>query len=129
MALVSGLHHASLKCVNENEFKRAVDFYKQVLKIAPVRQWEQGIMFDTGCGIIEIFNNGKEKRQKGIIEHFAFKTDCVDDCVNAVKGAGYQITRGPVDIDIPTVPVYPVRVAFCIGPLGEEIEFFQERKA
>ena len=62
MALVSGLHHASLKCVNENEFKRAVDFYKQVLKIAPVRQWEQGIMFDTGCGIIEIFNNGKEKR-------------------------------------------------------------------
>ncbi|MEI3049677.1 MAG: hypothetical protein ACLTEU_10860 [Roseburia inulinivorans] len=24
-------------------------------------------------------------------------------------------------------PPFPIRVAFCIGPVGEEIEFFQER--
>jgi len=32
-----------------------------------------------------------------------------------------------VEIDIPFPEPYKVRVAFCNGPLGEEIEFFQER--
>ena len=26
-----------------------------------------------------------------------------------------------------TNPVFPAKIAFCYGPLGEEIEFFQER--
>ena len=31
------------------------------------------------------------------------------------------------DIVIPSQPEFPVRVAFCNGPVGEEIEFFQEK--
>ena len=33
----------------------------------------------------------------------------------------------PKDIVIPSEPEYKARIAFGRGPLGEEIEFFQER--
>ena len=59
--------------------------------------------------------------------HFALKTDDVDGCVKAVREAGYPITVEPKDIVIPSQPEFPVRVAFCNGPTGEEIEFFQEK--
>ena len=39
----------------------------------------------------------------------------------------YPITVEPKDIVIPSQPEFPVRVAFCNGPVGEEIEFFQEK--
>lgn len=55
------------------------------------------------------------------------KTDDVDGCVKAVREAGYPITVEPKDIVIPSQPEFPVRVAFCNGPTGEEIEFFQEK--
>jgi glyoxylase I family protein len=38
-----------------------------------------------------------------------------------------RVTVEPVDKVIPSAPPYPVRLAFCIGPLGEEVEFFCER--
>lgn len=31
------------------------------------------------------------------------------------------------DVLMLSEPPFPIRVAFCKGPLGEEIEFFQER--
>jgi hypothetical protein len=31
------------------------------------------------------------------------------------------------DVVIPSIPEFPIRMAFCKGPLGEEIEFFKER--
>ena len=30
----------------------------------------------------------------------------------------------PKDVDIPSNPVFPIRVGFCIGAAGEEVEFF-----
>jgi glyoxylase I family protein len=33
----------------------------------------------------------------------------------------------PTDICIPSAAPYPARIGFCIGPVGEEIEFFQEK--
>jgi len=38
-----------------------------------------------------------------------------------------KIRMEPKDSDISSTPVYPVRIAFCLGPDGEEIEFFEER--
>ena len=64
---------------------------------------------------------------QGSIRHFALKTDDVDGCVKAVREAGYPITVEPKDVVIPSQPEFPVRVAFCNGPVGEEIEFFQEK--
>lgn len=56
-------------------------------------------------------------------------TDDVDACVDAVKNAGYEVFIEPKNIEIASMPVFPARIAFCRGPLGEEIEFFQEAMA
>lgn len=84
-------------------------------------------MFDTEAGLIEIFANATETLDKGIIRHFAFAVEDVDACAKAVTEAGYQVFMGPKDIAIPSEPPFPARMAFCYGPLGEEIEFFCER--
>lgn len=83
-------------------------------------------MLDTGSGIIEIFNDGDGALEKGVIRHFAFATDDVDACANAVKKAGYEVFIEPKNIEIASLTAFPARIAFCKGPLGEEIEFFQE---
>ena len=44
-----------------------------------------------------------------------------------MEKAGYEVFMKPCDKEIPSDPPYPIRVAFCHGPLGEEIEFFSER--
>ena len=64
---------------------------------------------------------------KGALRHIAFATDDVDGIVDKVKKAGYEVFIEPNDIVIKSEPEYPARMAFCFGPLGEEIEFFQER--
>ena len=66
-------------------------------------------------------------RAKGVIRHFAFATDDVDACVEVVKAAGYEVFIEPKDIEIASTPVFPARIAFCKGPLGEEIELFEEK--
>lgn len=127
MSLVKGIHHVSMKCCNEQEYNKVIKFYNEVLQLEVVRKWDAGVMFDTGNGIIEVFNNGDTKAEKGIIKHFAFATDNVDQCIERVKDAGYEVFVEPKDIEIASIPPFPVRIAFCKGPLGEEIEFFQER--
>lgn len=127
MSLVKGIHHVSMKTCSSEEYDNVVEFYKNVLGLSIEREWDAGIMFGTGDGIIEIFNNGEESLAKGTIRHFAFAVDDVDACVKAVTEAGYEIFVGPKDIEIPSEPKFPARMAFCYGPLGEEIEFFQEK--
>ena len=127
MSLIKGIHHTSMKCCSETEYEKVVDFYQNVLELLIARTWENGVMFDTGNGLIEVFKNGEGKMDKGVIGHFALATDDVDKCVEKVKNAGYEVFKGPMDIAIPSDPVFYARMAFCYGPLGEEIEFFQEK--
>ena len=84
-------------------------------------------MFDTGDGIIEVFEDGESPLPQGTIRHFAFATGDVDACVSAVRKAGYEVFIEPKDIEIQSHPRFPARIAFCRGPLGEEIEFFCEK--
>ena len=49
------------------------------------------------------------------------------ESVKAVREAGYRISVEPKDIIIQAKIPYPARIAFCIGPVGEEIEFFCEK--
>ncbi len=127
MALIKGIHHVSMKTNNEADYKKVKEFYGDVLKLPVAREWATGIMYETGAGIIELFNDADDKLEKGIIRHFAFAVDDVDACVKAVTEAGYEVFTGPKDICIPSNPEFPARMAFCYGPLGEEIEFFQEK--
>ena len=130
--LIKAIHHVALKCHTLEIFEKTVDFYGNVLRLPVVRKWgegdDAGIMFDTGAGIVEVFAKADKELPQGTIRHFAFETDSVDKCVEAVKNAGYTVFKGPEDIVMPSEKPYPIRVAFCYGPVGEEVEFFQVRE-
>lgn len=127
MSLITGIHHIAMKCVTSEDYDRVCSFYAGTLGLPVVRTWPNGIMLDTGAGLLEIFRDGEHPMEKGVIRHFAFAVADVDACVKAVTEAGYSIFLGPKEISIPSTPPFPARIAFCTGPLGEEIEFFQER--
>ncbi len=128
MALIKGLHHAALNGTSKEEMERAAAFYTDVLGLKAERRSEEIIMVDTGCGIVEIFANDEQELPKGVVKHFAFAVDDTDACVKAVTEAGYEVFDGPRDVLIPFDPPVPARIAFMKGPLGEEIEFFQEKE-
>ena len=127
MGLIKAIHHISMKTCTAGEYRKVIDFYTNVLGLSVAREWDAGIMFSAGDAVIEIFNNGKESMDMGVIRHFAFAVDDVDACVAAVRNAGYKITMEPTDIVIQSQPPIPARIAFCIGAAGEEIEFFHEK--
>ena len=54
--------------------------------------------------------------------HFALATTDTRQAVERVRGAGYEITVEPKDVNLNGLPA---TIAFFKGPSGEEIEFFQ----
>lgn len=124
--MITGLHHISMKCGNEEDFKRAKSFYLDLLGFATVREWPEGILIDLGNTKLELFNNGNGVKTLGAIRHIAFATDDVDGVIAKVKDAGYEVFIEPNDITIRSTPEVHARMAFCFGPLGEQIEFFNE---
>ncbi len=130
MALIKGMHHVALKCEGPEEFEKTVEFYRDVLGLAVERAWGEGsgsgIMFRAGESLIEIFANAPERLSQGAVRHFALGTDDADGCAEAARRAGYKVTVEPKEIAIPSEPPFRARIAFCVGPVGEEIEFFQE---
>ena len=124
--MITGIHHVSMKCESEQDFEKAKDFYLNLLGFTLVREWPEGVMIETGRGQIEIFRNGPGIRSKGAVRHIAFAADDVDSIVRKVKAAGYEVFIEPNDIVIPSDPPFHARMAFCYGPLGEELEFFRE---
>ncbi len=125
--MIKGIHHISMKCNTEEEINRVKEFYISVLGLKIIREWSDGLMIDTGNGYIEIFTNADGEHRLGAIRHFALLTDDVDSIADKVKAAGYEVFVEPVDKVIDSDPEYPIRMAFCFGPLGEQIEFFCER--
>ena len=125
--MIKGLHHISMKCNTEEEFAKVHEFYIDLLGLKIIREWADGIMIDTGNGFIEIFTNAAGTRSLGAIRHFALLTDDVDELAKKVKEAGYEVFKEPTDNVIESNPEYPIRMAFCFGPLGEQVEFFCER--
>lgn len=123
MALIQGIHHISMKCATREELRRVRDFYQGVLGLKVFREWPEGVLLDTGSGLIELFL-GQGQREQGVIRHVALATAQVEECARAAAAAGYPVFLGPVDRTFPSDPPYSARIAFCIGPLGEEIEFF-----
>ena len=122
--MITGIHHISMKCGPAEEFEKAKDFYLNILGFHIKREWPGGMMIDAGNCLLEIFSNGPGIRTKGAIRHIAFETDDVDGIVQKVKASGHEVFIEPNDIVINSDPEYPARMAFCYGPLGEEIEFF-----
>ena len=125
--MIKEIHHISMKCNTEEEINKVKDFYITVLGLKIIREWQDGFMIDTGNGYIEVFTNADGEHRLGAIRHFALLTDDVDMVAKKVKEAGYEVFLEPNDKVIMSDPEYPIRMAFCFGPLGEQIEFFKER--
>ncbi len=115
-----------MKCGTEDELRRVKEFYIDILGLKICRTWSDGLMIDTGNGFIEIFTNADGEHRLGAIRHLALLTDDVDETVRKVKSAGYEVFVEPGDKVIDSAPEYKIRMAFCFGPLGEQLEFFSE---
>lgn len=125
--MIKGIHHISMKCKNDEEYQKVKFFYTETLKLSVFKECDNCILFDTGAGMIEIFKDGKEDLEKGMIRHFAFTVDDTDACAEKVKSDGYEVFVEPKDIQIGGDPSLKARIAFCRGTLGEEIEFFCQK--
>ena len=129
---ITGIHHVAIKARGEAAYARLVSFYHDILGLPVLREWatadgDKDCMLDTGAGILELFSNAPDERDAGALRHLALAVADTDVCIEAVRAAGYTVTMEPTDICIPSNPAYPARIAFCIGPVGEEVEFFCEK--
>ena len=61
MSLIKGIHHVCLKCANEEEYKEVVHFYHEILELEIARTWSEGIMFQFGNAVLEVFANGGDR--------------------------------------------------------------------
>ena len=129
--LIKGTHHISIKACGKAAFDETVRFYHEILGMPFIRTWGEGdasgAMLDTGNSIMELSAAGDDNKKSGSIRHFALATDNVDLVVERVRAAGYPITVEPKDVCIASQPPFPIRIAFCVGPCGEEVEFFCEK--
>ena len=124
--IISGFHHVAIRA---DDFDASVNFYLALGMEEKIRWGDgdsRGIMLDTGDGnYIEIFAGGTKNQPDGAWFHIALRTDDVDAALEIAKSAGAVVTVEPKDIVIKAKTPVPVRLAFCKGPDGELIEFFQ----
>jgi len=132
MSKTQGIHHVALRPSTE-DYQKVVTFYTDVLQMKMKRTWgtadKPSCMIDIGGGsCMEILSAPQaEEPLKGVLEHIAFATEQVDELIEAVRAAGYEIITEPTDIFIDDAKGgLPARIAFCKGPMGEIIEFFHE---
>ncbi|MBO5897915.1 MAG: VOC family protein [Clostridia bacterium] len=129
---IKGVHHIAIKGKGIEKFNELLHFYHDILGMPIARRWGTDelpvVMVDTGAGMLELFANAPDEQTGGALRHLAFAVESVDDCIEAVRAEGYQITIEPKDMLLGTADhPYPVRLGFCIGPVGEEVEFFTEK--
>ena len=123
-----GFHHLAIKV---RDFDASMRFYRDALGFTEKISWGEGdnraVMLDTGDGnYIEMFAGGSiEPKPEGIYMHVAFRTDDCDAAIEKARAAGAEVTVEPKDVVIQSNPPSPVKIAFCKGPDGEVIEFFQ----
>jgi glyoxylase I family protein len=123
-----GFHHVAIKTA---DWAATIRFYTEVLGFVEKITWKEepnrAIMLDTGDGnYLEVFEDlAYRPDANGAIIHFALRTDDCDGALERARAAGAEVTVEPTDVAIASEPVTPVRIAFCKGPEGAIIEFFQ----
>ncbi len=130
-SVVKGYHHVALRA---HDFDASMKFYREGLGLTEVLAWGEGagraVMLDVGGGSrLEVFAGGSGTPPvEGAFLHVAFATADCDAALARARGAGGRVTKEPTTVTIPGQP-HPavVRLAFCTGPDGEVIEFFQSR--
>jgi len=57
--------------------------------------------------------------------HYALRTADCDAALQRARQAGAAVTMEPKTLALESQPKITIRIAFCKGPDGELIEFFQ----
>ena len=130
MSLIKGIHHVALRPTYA-QFEKAKTFYLDLLGLKAVRRWGDEkypcMMISTGDNsCIEVLPVPEENDvpPEGKFAHLALATDDTDGCVARVREAGYEITIEPKDVELSDITA---RIAFCTGPCGEIVEFFDQK--
>ena len=126
--MIHGIHHVSMKCGTPEDLAAVRAFYCGLFGLKVVREWPEGIMLDTGAGMIEVFCNGEGIRAQGAIRHLALNVDDVDACAERIRRAGYPVFIEPKDNVIASDPPVRARIAFCTGPMEEQVELYCENR-
>ncbi len=125
-----GFHHVAIR---SRGFDKTVDFYTRGLGFTPKINWQEAprraVMLDAGDGnYLEVFEDldSPPGSGDGPILHFALRCDDTDAAIKRARDAGCEVTMEPTSIDVQAKELrVPIRIAFCKGPDGELIEFFQ----
>lgn len=123
-----GFHHVAIRT---SDWATTIGFYTDVLGFREKIAWreapERAIMLDTGDGnYLEVFEDLDFRPDpNGVILHFALRIDDCSSALERARSAGVEIIKESTDLDLGSSPVTPVRIAFCKGPEGAIIEFFQ----
>jgi glyoxylase I family protein len=123
-----GFHHVAIRT---SDWATTIGFYTDALGFREKISWgeapKRAAMLDTGDGnYLEVFEYPEYRPDpNGAIVHFALRTDDCDTALERARSAGAEVTVEPKTFDIASSPVTPVRIAFCKGPEGAIIEFFQ----
>lgn len=126
--MIRGIDHVSLRCPDRETFDKMMKLYHELLGLEIVREWPEGVMLSAGNAMLEIFaSGGREYDDRGAIRHFALSVDSADAYADLLEKAGYDVFLKPYDVEFASEPVFHARVAFCHGPLGEVIEFFESK--
>ncbi|MBN1933098.1 MAG: VOC family protein [Anaerolineae bacterium] len=123
-----GFHHIAM---HVRDLNATLKFYCEGLGFEARFHWgteaRRTVLLDTGDGNYLEVSQGEPEgfNPNGVVRHFALRTDDASKAIEAARAAGAEVTVEPRDVNLPSDPPMPIRIAFCKGPDGEIIEFFQ----
>ena len=128
MTKITGVHHVAV-FPTADKYKETVEFYTKLLGFTVKQSWgsEETPCLMVSCGdnsCMEILGSDSEIPAGGPLAHIAFATDKVDEIIEKVREAGYQVTNEPADASLDGMDI---RIAFFYGPTNEHIELFWEK--
>lgn len=121
-----GFHHLFMRV---SDLEKSLKFYTEALGFVEKLSWGEGagkmVLLDTGDGNYFELSQGEPKKSEGMFPHVALRIDDCDAAIEAARAAGAEVTVEPRDVNLPSDPPVPIRIAFFKGPDGELIELFQ----
>lgn len=133
---VTGLHHVGMFVQDSGVYERTVTFYREVIGLAPVRQWSSPprhiTMLDFGNGGLLEIVRGAEGEGSGVFAHIALALGApedVDAMLERCAAWGCEVTRPAGTVEAAeegSGRIFRFRNGFCRGPAGESLEFFCE---
>ena len=129
-----GFHHIALRAAN---FEATLRFYSEGLGFVRAYGWGEGdsraALMDAGDGnYVEVFAGGRgtpgEDAPEGALLHYALRVADADAAYARALAAGARPHIEPKNVTLQGDPPVPIRIAFCKGPDGEIIEFFQNEE-